>query len=235
MKVLIVGASDTLGTYLPDPSQGMRGILASELPVRLKQPVDVDHMRFFSHFPKAPEHAFANVRERAPDVTVLAAHSMAFATPSLGARLVHIFGWKAGRWIERRIWDADSRARKGGILAPLRGPARAIAYRVIGTSTYTGVEETIRHYSETVNLLARIEDMQLVVVGTFQRRRDGDVAPHAQLNAALATVAAARRVAWVDRQAIVSSLGDDAFQANGEYSTPLLHRKVADAIMAAVV
>ncbi len=232
MKVLIIGASDTLGTYLPDPSQGTFNILARELPLLMNQSVEVSHMRFYSHFPNAPEHALTNVRDRAPDITVVAAHSMAFATPSVGARLVHFFGWKTGRWLERRIWDADARARKGGILAPLRRPSQRLAYRIIGTSTYASVEDTIRRYGETIGLLARIEDMQLLILGTFQPRRDGDVTPHVQLNDGLAAVAAARRVGWIDRQAIVTGLGDAAFQANGRYSTPLVHRNVAAAVMA---
>jgi hypothetical protein len=234
MKVLIVGASDTLGTYLPDPSQGTFSILRRELPILMKDSVEVSHMRFYSHFPNAPEHALSNVRQRAPDITVIAAHSMAFATPSVGARLVHIFGWKIGRWLERRIWDADARARKGGILTPFRRPVQVLAYRIIGTSTFASVEDTVRRYGETIGLLARIEDMELVMLGTFQPRRDGDVAPHAQLNAGLAAIAAARRIRWIDRQAIVTGLGDAAFQGNGQYSTPLVHRRVADAIMAAI-
>ncbi|MBI5947512.1 MAG: hypothetical protein HY875_05200 [Chloroflexi bacterium] len=234
MKVLMIGASDTLGTYLPDPSQGTFSILARELPPLLHDSVEVAHMRFYSHFPKAPEHAESSVRDRAPDVTIIAAHSMAFATPSVGARLVHIFGWKAGRWLERRIWDADARARKGGILAPLRDPARAVAYRVIGVSTFASVEETIRHYGETMKRLARFEDMQVIVLGTFQPRRDGDIAPHVQLNTGLAALAREHRLKWIDRQAIVTSLGDDAFQPGGRYSTALVHRKVADAVIDAV-
>jgi hypothetical protein len=51
----------------------------------------------------------------------------------------------------------------------------------------------------------------------------------------LAAAAAARRVKWIDRQALVSSLGPDAFQPNGRYSSPLVHRKVADAVIAALV
>ncbi len=231
MKVLIIGASDTLGTYLPDPSQGTFNILSRELPAVLNEPVEISHMRFYSHFKNAPQHALDSVRSRRPDITVIAAQSMAFNTPSVGARLVHIFGWKVGRWLERRIWDADARAANGGIVDRLRVPAQRFARRIIGTATYASVEDTVRHYTETIALLARIEDMQLLVLGTFQPRRDGSLGPHLRLNEGLAAFAAARRLCWIDRQGIVSSLGDASFQANGQYSTPLLHRKVADAVI----
>lgn len=231
MKVLIIGASDTLGTYLPDPSEGTFNILARELPAVLNEPVEISHMRFYSHFKNAPQHALTNVRSRAPDITVIAAQSMAFNTPSVGARLVHLFGWKVGRWLERRIWDADGRAANGRVVSRLRVPAQRFAHRIIGTTTYATVEDTIRHYTQTIALLARIEDMQLLVLGTFQPRREGDLAPHLQLNEGLAAFAASRRLYWIDRQDIVTRLGDASFQANGQYSTPLLHRKVADAVI----
>lgn len=234
MKVLVIGASDTLGTYLPDPSEGTFNILVRELPALLNEAVTVSHMRFYSHFPNAPKHALAHVRERAPDITIVAAHSMAFSTQSVGARLVHIFGWKVGRWLERRIWDADARAQKGGILGRVRAPAQRAAHRIIGTAPYASVEDTVRRYGETIGLLARIEEMELLLLGTFQPRRDGEVEPHVRLNAGLAAIAAARRLRWIDRQAIVAGLGEAAFQANGRYSTPLVHRKVADAILAAL-
>ena len=232
MKVMIIGASDTLGTYLPNPSQGTFGILSRELPLVLNEPVEVTHMRFYSHFPNAPEHALASVREREIDIAVIAAHSLAFSTPSLGARLIHLFGWRVGRWLERRIWDADQKARKGGVLGAVREPARALAYRVFGTATYSSVEETIRRYADTIGLLARVEDLQLILLGTFQPRRDGELAPHLQLNAGLASIARARHIPWIDRQAIVTELGSDAFQPSGLYSTPLVHKKVAEAVLA---
>lgn len=234
MKVLVIGASDTLGTYLADRSMGTFGILSRELPVLFKEPVDVSHVRFYSHFPKAPEHAVATVREREADIAIVAAHSLAFATPSLGARLIHLFGWRVGRWMERRIWDMDGRAKSGGFLGKVRGPVRAAAYKVIGTATYASVDETIERYSQTIGQLARIEDLQIVLLGTFQPRRDGELGPHLQLNAGLASIAAARRIRWIDRQEIVSGLGPDAFQESGLYSTPLTHRKVADAVIAAL-
>ena len=234
MKVLILGASDTLGTYLPDPSQGTFNILARELPAALKEPVEVSHMRFYSHFKNAPQHALTNVRQRAPDITVIAAHSMAFSAPSVAGRLVQTFGWKTGRWLERRIWDVDRKARTSAVVRRIRTPAKSLAHRTIGVAPYASVEDTIAHYAETIGLLARIEDMELLVLGTFQPRRDGDIAPHAQLNAGLEKVANARRLAWIDRQAIVTGLGDAAFQPNGRYSTPLTHRTVADAVIAAL-
>lgn len=230
----MIGASDTLGNYLPDRSQGTFSILARELPALMNDAVEVSHMRFYSHFKNAPEHALTNVRLRSPDVAIIAAHSMAFTTPSVAARLVNLFGWKTGRWLERRIWDADRVARKHRTVSRFQKPARSLAHRTVGMSTYASVEETIATYAETVGLLARIEDMQIILLGTFQPRRDGEVAPHTQLNAGLAEVAKARRLAWIDRQAIVTGLGTDAFQENGRYSTPLVHRKVAEAVMAAV-
>lgn len=234
MKVLIIGASDTLGTYLPDPTQGTFPILARELPAALHADVEVSHMRFYSHFKNAPQHALTNVRQRAPDITVIAAHSMAFTAPSVSGRLVHIFGWKTGRWLERRIWDFDARARKGGLARRIRRPVQGLAHRTVGVAPYASVDDTIGHYSETIGLLARIEDMQLLVLGTFQPRRGGEIAPHARLNEGLAAATAARRIGWIDRQAIVTSLGEAAFQPNGRYSTGLVHRTVADAVIAAL-
>ena len=118
MKVMILGASDTLGTYLPDRSQGTFPILARELPAVLNEPVEVSHMRFYSHFKNAPQHAFTNVRERAPDILVVAAHSMAFTGASVGARLVHLFGWKTGRW--DRVVFSNWLRRGGRAQAPWR-------------------------------------------------------------------------------------------------------------------
>lgn len=235
MKVLMIGASDTLGTYLPDRSQGTFNTLARELPGLVNEPVEVSHMRFYSHFKDAPQHALANVTERAPDVAVIAAHSMAFTRPSVAARLVHLFGWKTGRWLERRIWDADRLARRNRAVRKLQKPARAVAHRTIGTTVYASVEDTIKTYGETVGRLARIEDMQIILLGTFQPRRDGEIAPHARLNAGLAEVAAKYRLPWIDRQELVNGLGPSAFQENGQFSTALVHRKVADAIIAAIV
>jgi|GEM_PF-4403791 len=232
---MVIGASDTLGTYLPDPSQGTFPILARELPGRLHgEAVEVSHLRFYSHAKDAARFASAQVLEQAPDVVVLAAHSMAFGTPSVGARLIHLFGWSIGRSMERRIWAFDRKARTSRLAAAVRKPARRLAHRTVGVATYASVEDTIRDYGETISLLARIEDLQVIVLGTFQPRRDGDTGPGIQLNAGLAKVAAAHRLTWIDRQAIVTGLGAAAFQPNGLYSSPLVHRAVADAVLDAI-
>src|SRR5262249_24116198 len=136
---------------------------------------------------------------------------------------------------ERRIWDAEWRARQGSPIAKLRDPVRAAIAKTVGTATFATVDQTIGHYAETIGLLARVEHMQLLVLGTFQPRRDGATAPGIQLNPGLAKAAERHRAPWIDRQAIVTGLGADAFQPNGRYSTPLVHRKVADAVVAAVV
>jgi hypothetical protein len=209
-------------------------ILARELPEVLHAPVEVTHHRFYSHAKDAPEHALSNVRHYSPDITIIAAHSMAFNRPSVGARLIDVFGWRLGRWLELRIWAADRRARKSRAFARVHRRARRLAHRTIGTATYESVEDTIACYSETIALLAPIEEMQLVILGTFQHVRDGELGPHVRLNDGLAAVAAARRLPWIDRQAIVTGLGADAFQPNGLFSSPLLHRKVADAVLASV-
>jgi hypothetical protein len=159
---------------------------------------------------------------------------MAFTTPTVGARLVHMFGWKTGRWLERRIWDFDRLARKRAVARWIHRPAKGLAHRTVGTAVHASVDATNRDYAETLALLTRIEDMQILLLGTFQPRRDGDVAPHAQLNAGLARAAALRRVRWIDRQEIVAGLGADAVQSNGLYSTPALHRAVADAVITAL-
>ena len=235
MNVMLIGASDTLGTYLPDRSQGTFATLQRELPAALRTDVEVTHMRFYSHFPNAPQHALRNVQQRAPDVAVVAAQSMAFGSPSVAGRLVHLFGWKTGRWLERRIWDADRRARQGNPIGKVREPLRTLVVHTIGTATYATVDQTIGHYSETIGLLARVEQMQLLVLGTFQPRRDGATEPGVKLNAGLAKAAEAHRAPWIDRQALVDGLGPDAYQPNGLHSTPLVHRKVADAVIAAIV
>jgi nucleotide-binding universal stress UspA family protein len=234
LRVLLLRASDTLGQYLPDPSQGTFETMRRELPGVLSRPVELQHDRFYSHFPKSAGHAEAAARASGADVIIVAAHSLAFSMPSLGARLVQLFGWRIGRWLERRIWEADTRARKGGLLAKVREPVRTFGSRVIGTALHATVEETIRDYSETIRRLVRIETADVIVVGTMTWTPDAEVALHQELNKGLLAACEKHRCTWVDRMAILQSLGADAFQTEREATSPLFHRKVADALMEAV-
>lgn len=86
MKALIIGASESDGSNLPDPSQGLPAILARELPALAGQPVELAYARFDTCVPGAGQYVDRQIQNHQPDVTIVAATAAGFAYPMVGAR-----------------------------------------------------------------------------------------------------------------------------------------------------
>lgn len=239
VKILIIGASDSDGSNLPDPSRGWRMTLQRELPPLIGEAVELPYARFYTYVPGAEPYIDRQIRRHQPDVTIVAATAAGFAYPMVGARLINLLGWRTGRWFERRIhsWDGSA-AHSDGPNRRLHDAAQWVAHRTIGASGYTTLEATLSGYGSLIDRLARDEQTRVVIMGAthpagaLRERAPGATTAIDQFNSALSAKTRTRHFEWLDRQALTAELSDDdVMQRDGLHKTAAFHRHIADALL----
>ncbi len=240
VKLLVIGASDSDGSNLPDPDQGWLATLERELPPRLDEPFEVlPYVRFYTYVPGAEAYVDRQITLSQPDVTIVAATAAGFAYPMVGGRLIKLLGWRRGRWFERRIhaWDGVALHSDG----PKRGvydAARTVAHHTIGTSGYSTLEATLEGYSGLIDRLARDEQTRVVIMGATHPagalfvKTPGAVTAIDQFNTVLSAKTVSRHFEWLDRQALTAPLAEkEVMQRDGLHKTATFHRQIADALL----
>ncbi|MEP6871659.1 MAG: hypothetical protein ABI939_07395 [Anaerolineaceae bacterium] len=239
VKILVIGASDSDGSNLPDPAQGWLATLERELPPRIGETVELPYVRFYTYVPGAQAYVDREVSRHKPDVTIVAATAAGFAYPMVGGRLIRLLGWRTGRRFERRIhsWDAAVR-HSDGPKRRLHDSAQFIARHTIGASGYSTLEATVDGYGGLIERLARDEQTRVVIMGaTHPAGALREQAPKAataidQFNILLAAKTRSHHFEWLDRQALTAPLAaDEVMQRDGLHKTGAFHRQIADALL----
>jgi hypothetical protein len=239
MKILVIGASDSAGTSLPDPAQSWRATLERELPPLLGESVEIPHVRFYTYVPGAQEYIAQHVNEHRPDVTIVAATAYGFAYRTVGGRFIRLLGWTAGRWLERHIeaWDAAV-AHANCPIWRVHDFARRTVHGTIGTAPYSTLADTLGGYEQLVGKLLQDERMRVVLMGATHpgevvaRVRNANAAID-RFNVALASLAESRHCEWLDRQRLLEKLdplGHGLLQRDGVHRTAAYHRHLASAL-----
>lgn len=239
MKILILGASDSEGTLLPNFSDSWRERLREELPPLIGEPVEIDHRRFYVHLPGSLEYLDRCVRESCPDIAILGATGFAFGTPSVGNRLRRLLGKRVGDWFEERFtsFDRATDAPEGTVRERLNVLGHRLAGATIGREALARPQEILDAYRRCMARLAREEHVATIVLGTtysgpaIQKRLPKMRALIDRYNAALKTSAEKRHFGWLDRQALIDALPRDTTRPDQMHTGAQIHRVYADALI----
>ncbi|MBA4180328.1 MAG: hypothetical protein C0506_07050 [Anaerolinea sp.] len=239
MKVLILGASDSAGTSLPDPSRSWRAILERELPPLVGEAVEVPHARLYTYVPGSVGFASRQIEAHQPDVVVVAATVVGFAYPTVAGRVRHLSGWRAGRWMERhsQSWEMHDQQDWGRARRRLYRIAQTTARRTIGVAGMSSFEQTLADYEALIERVAREEQIHGIIMGaTHPSGAMLASAPDSpalidRFNTALEAKTVGRRFDWVDRQGMRAALAAEAMLGDGLHKTPSFHRRIADTLL----
>jgi lysophospholipase L1-like esterase len=166
MRIAVLGNSDTTGQKLPDRNLSWPVLLQERLADELREDVTVDSWRFAPYRPEAVRYAMGLVQEAQPDILIytLATYWCSFTT--VGQRIERRLGRRAaelwGRAERRMVRRAPGGAASSG---PAQRPlSKRIARKVIGAEPVLPYPRYIAVVSELIRELAKIEDMQVMVM-----------------------------------------------------------------------
>ena len=181
--------------------------------------------------------------ETTPDMVVMAATGYAFSTRSVGNHMRNRFGKSTGDWIERRLstFDRATAGPEGSFRDRINTAAHRLARSTVGQQGLSTFDLVLDTYIRSVERLARIEDLDVIVMGTtyngptIQRRVPGIKALVDRFNRELNAAVTARHFAWVDRQALIDELPRDTTRPDQLHAGRDIHRKYADALRPLIV
>ena len=244
MKVLIIGASDSAGTNLPDYSQSWRAILERELsPLIGGEPVEVGHAKLYTYVPGSLDFASRQIDLHQPDVAIVAATVVGFAYPTIAGRVRNVLGWKAGRWVERhsQSWEMHDQQDWGRVQQRAYRLAQGAARRTVGVAGMSSFDRTVADYGAVIDRIARDEAMHGIIMGAMHPARamlaSAPDAPKLidQFNAVLEAKTTGRRFDWVARQGMSATMAEEATLRDGLHKTATFHRRIADALLPLLV
>ena len=239
MRLLILGASDSEGTLLPNFADSWREKLRLGLPPLIGEEVDVLHRRFYVHAPGTDAYVDRVLAKDRPDFVILGATGYAFTTSSVGNRLRRLLGERAGTWLERKSakFDRATEKEEGTAAERINYSAHWIAGKLIGRDSLSGYGDVLAGYRRTIDRLARDEDLDVIVLGTtyngprVQRRLPQLRGLVDRFNAELRMLAESRRFGWLDRQAIISGLPDSTSRPDQMHTGAEVHAAYAAALL----
>jgi hypothetical protein len=235
MRILVLGNSDTGAEFSggkPWTEVARRAVASRGADASLTE------IPFSALGAGAPEYAERKLRELEPDVVILPLGTFAFTVGFVWVRVRTLFGERVARRYKRLEDRFDRRTRRaGGIQSLLNRGARRAARAVIGAQPLTTREALTENYRRILRAMARVEDVDVVVVaypievGRFVVK--GDIAQERRrFLAEVAAEAAAHRYALLDSDAVFAGAGGqivpttpDGFHLNGT-----AHRLLGEAL-----
>lgn len=239
MRLLILGASDSEGTLLPNFADSWREKLRLGLPALIGEDVEVFHRRIYVHVPGADAYVERVLEEDRPDFVILGATGYAFSTSSVGNRLRRLLGERAGTWFERKSarFDRATEKEEGTAAERVNYTAHWLAGKLIGRDSLSSSSEVFAAYRRTIDRLARDEDLDAIILGTtyngprVQRRLPHLRALVDRFNVDMRALAESRRFGWLDRQAIINALPDSTARPDQMHTGAEVHAAYAAALL----
>lgn len=242
VKILILGASDSEGTVLTNFADSWREQLRTRLPSLIGEEVEIDHRRFYVHVGDPDAFLKRAVADSKPDFVLIAVTGYAFSTASVGNRLRRVLGRRLGNWAEERgaTFDNLTDGQPGSPLTRFNSAAHWLVGKAIGRDALSKYDEVFGGYRRAVEHLARIENLDAVILGTT------DNGPHVQrrlpyvaemidrFNSQLQGVVEAHRFGWLDRQSIITSLPPSIARPDGLHAGPEIHAVYAEALLSII-
>lgn len=241
MKILVFGNSDTRGAAVSGPT--WPELVRRAVSERDGLPAEIVDRQFVPIGERAPDVAERAAREVQPDIILLPLGEFAFWAQTVQLRVRRIFGKRVASWFkngERRFERATG--RRGGIRRRVNRSAKWVARRVIGAEGLATPKQVTETYRETFARLARIENVEVVVVaypvtpmpamerGRLREARETFIAE-------LRREAGARHFLWVSGDALIAAARttpEMAYAADQVHIGEPSHALLADAITLAL-
>ena len=243
MRVLVLGHSDTDGSRLAGRDESLAGIIESDLPALVGEPVEVTFRRIFPNGPQAGLYVDRVLAEEEPQYVVLALGSAAFALRTVALRLRHL-GSRPRRWCEAIQQASERGAHRLGRpgVAAYTLVQRGVR-KVVGTETLYTPETTIEAYRAIFLRLAREEKTEVTVIGgshyhTRHHRLDREFPLRIiRVKDIVRQAALDHYFTWVDWEEAVRAAGDpdDYYLPDGVHRSAAGHRVLADALLPVMV
>jgi hypothetical protein len=177
MKILVLGNSDTRGTFVSGPT--WTNVARALIAARCDEDVSIDEVRFSAERPGSANFAGQRVAEAAADWVVVPVGTFAFAVGFTWVRVQRIFGKRIAAKYRRAEEVVDQRTRSSGespgrVSVVLRRMTRA----AIGTQPLTTAPRLTEAYCEVLRAVARVETAGVLVVfyppekGRYVRNRN---------------------------------------------------------------
>ncbi len=164
MRLLVLGTSSTSGLGLPDTKKAWPWLAEAELPARLGEPVEMEHIRVFPTGPKAVPMAMAAVERFHPDTVVFSFGAYPCAVATVSEKIRQKLGPRAYSWFRRAEKRFDSvlgsTAQKP---RRLNSWLRWVGRHTIGAAPMASFEEVTGIQTEILQGLSKLEHALVVV------------------------------------------------------------------------
>lgn len=162
MKILVFGNSDTGRAVATGPT--WPELVRRDLAASSGAPVELIDRRFFP-LPGSLAYAAKLIDEVHPDLVLLPLNEYTFWGVSVELQIRHRLGARAASTFKsaERRFDRITRG-KAGVLGSGNRVARNLARRTVGVRSSATATEVTQTYIEILRLLARVEDIQVVIV-----------------------------------------------------------------------
>lgn len=221
MNILVLGNSDTRGTFVDGPT--WTAVLRMAVATRSGAPVDLSEVAFSAVSASGPAYAERKIRELRPDVVILPLGTFAFSVGFTWKRIERLFGKRIAARYRRAEEAFDRRTREpGNEPRRLNRLGRNAARRIVGTQPLVSQRQLTDSYLEVIRAVARVEDVDLLLVA-YPPEQGKHVtirnlaAKRAEFLAGIRAEASRRHYRLVDSAPLFAAAppGDDLLTADG--------------------
>ena len=241
MRILVFENSDTRGAVVDCPT--WPELARQRLAEIDGEEVEIVDRSFVPLGKRAPEIAETAAREAGSDVIFLPLSEYAFWARTVEWRIQRHLGKRVARWFKEAERGIDRGAKKTGSPGNATKKAlRSVARKVIGRGALASPGEVTATYRETLSRLARIEDVDVVVVAypvspVPAMSEPRMAAARARFIADVKAEALARRFRWVEGDRVIERAGLSpaaAYHTDRTHIGEPCHALFAAAIVAAM-
>jgi lysophospholipase L1-like esterase len=240
MRIVVLGHSTSSGEWLADRAQAWPWLVAAELEARTGAPVEVVHHSFVPMGGRAVPYGLVKTAEAEPDVVLVPVATFVCCVGTVGERIRRRWGERAFRAYHRleRAFDLRTGNRPGA-RGRFNRLGRRVSRRLLGTATFTSVDDVVEVYRELLRGLAQREGL---VVGALMEpswpawmdaENPGAKAMHARIREEVGAFARQQHVLWADSDDVYMKAADRGalYFADGVHKTVAGHRAYADALL----
>src|SRR5262245_59389249 len=163
-QLFVAGHSDSDGRYLPSGALTWAEQTVRWLGEASAEPWELRGVRFAPMGTRAVDYLTAAITEASPDLLVIPFTGYVCTVQTVSEAIRQRFGRRAARLFSNSERRFHERTRDGRARKKVNGFARRATRRVFGARALTTVEETTRIYSEVLERISRLEQIQVVVV-----------------------------------------------------------------------
>ncbi|MEX0783293.1 MAG: hypothetical protein WD557_11630 [Dehalococcoidia bacterium] len=240
MRICVLGHSTSSGDWLPDRALAFPWLVAAELAAATAEPAEVFHYSFVPMGGRAVKYGLAKVEECDPDIVIVPVASFVCSIGTVGERVRRRWGERPFRAFHRAERTFDGRtANRPGARGRINRLGRRITRKLLGTVTFTTVDDSVDVYADLIRGLAQREGIVVAALmepswpGWVDGENRGATSAHHALRDGVKVVALQHHVLWAESDTVYDADPDREalYFADGVHKTIAGHRAYADALL----